>query len=83
MKIKRRIFEVRPGVEGWYLALRGEGRGRDEFLAFTKKAAVKKARYIVRKAAPSQLLVYTLKGRIEKGRNGEASYSSDSRRRPG
>lgn len=80
MNTKRRIFEVRPDVQGWWLVERG---GKDVYLALTKKPAVKKARRIVRKAAPSQLLVYTLKGRIEKGHNGEASYGADSRRRPG
>lgn len=82
MKTKRRIYEVRPGAtEGWYLVLRGNRE--EEFLAFSKKAAVTKARYIVRRNAPSQLLVYTLSGRIEKGGSGEASYAADSPRRPG
>jgi hypothetical protein len=83
VKPKRLIFEVRPAVNGWWLRERGDRQKDDTFLGYTKREAVSKARRLVKKCAPSQMLVFTLKGRIEKGRNGEASYLADSRRRPG
>jgi hypothetical protein len=80
-KPKRRIYELRPGKTGWILKLRGGWTS--ESMPWTKKEAVRRARVVVKRNAPSQLLIFTLKGRIEKGGKGEASYEADSPRRPG
>lgn len=79
--MKRRRFELRwdDVSEQWYLA---ERDGKNEFSVqwykgLTKHLAEARARQFVRRHAPSQLYIFTKKGRIGKGGRSEATYLLD------
>lgn len=86
--MRRRRFELRWDREmGRWFLLERTGSGYEQltraFPGLTQKTAERTSRQVVRGFAPSQLLIYTRKGRIAKGNRAEATYSHDPRRSRG
>ena len=73
----RTVFHVVPNANGW--EVKQQGSDATEVLVDDKDNAVDHARSLAQAAAPSQVIIHTRDGKIEK----EHTYGDDPRNVPG